>query len=62
MLVSLDHSIWFHSQYNASDWHLFVMESPIAASSRALCHGRFFSRDGTLVLTIVRSDYKSHCT
>ena len=53
MLVSLDHSIWFHAPYNAADWHLFVMDSPIATGGRALCHGKFFSRDGTLVLSIV---------
>ena len=54
MLVSLDHTLWFHSAFNAADWHLYVMESPIAAASRALCHGHLYSRDGTLVLSIVR--------
>ena len=59
MLVSLDHSIWFHAPYNCAEWHLFVMDSPIAAGGRSLCHGKFFTRDGTLVLTIVRWMLKS---
>ncbi|KAI9481837.1 acyl-CoA thioesterase [Coemansia sp. RSA 989] len=49
MLVSLDHTIWFHEPFRADEWLLYVMESPRAAGGRALATGRIYSRDGVLV-------------
>ncbi|KAJ2377508.1 acyl-CoA thioesterase [Coemansia sp. RSA 2607] len=49
MLVSLDHTIWFHEPFRADDWLLYVMESPRTASGRGLAFGRIYSRDGVLV-------------
>ncbi|KAJ2723308.1 acyl-CoA thioesterase [Coemansia sp. Benny D115] len=49
MLVSLDHTVWFHEPFRADDWLLYVMESPRTASGRGLSFGRIYSRDGTLV-------------
>lgn len=49
MLVSLDHTIWFHEPFQADDWLLYVMESPRTAGGRGLAFGRIYSRDGVLV-------------
>ncbi|KAJ2800517.1 acyl-CoA thioesterase [Coemansia guatemalensis] len=49
MLVSLDHTIWFHEPFRADEWLLYVMESPRAAGGRGLAIGRIYNRDGVLV-------------
>ncbi|KAJ2743748.1 acyl-CoA thioesterase [Coemansia sp. BCRC 34301] len=49
MLVSLDHTIWFHEPFRADEWLLYVMESPRTASGRGLAVGRIYTRDGVLV-------------
>ncbi|KAJ1735203.1 acyl-CoA thioesterase [Coemansia biformis] len=49
MMVSLDHTIWFHAPFRADEWLLYVIESPRAASGRGLGVGRIYSRDGVLV-------------
>ncbi|KAJ2001671.1 acyl-CoA thioesterase [Coemansia thaxteri] len=49
MLVSLDHTIWFHEPFRADEWFLYVMESPRTAGGRGLAIGRIYSRDGVLV-------------
>ncbi|KAJ2832925.1 acyl-CoA thioesterase [Coemansia furcata] len=49
MLVSLDHTIWFHEPFRADEWLLYVMESPRTASGRGLSIGRIYTRDGVLV-------------
>ncbi|KAJ2083350.1 acyl-CoA thioesterase [Coemansia sp. RSA 988] len=49
MLVSLDHTIWFHEPFRADEWLLYVMESPRAAGGRGLAIGRIYNRDGALV-------------
>lgn len=54
MLVSLDHSIWFHAPITATNWHLYVMDSPKAEGGRALSFGKMFCRDGTLALTVAQ--------
>ena len=48
-LASLDHALWYHRPFRADDWLLYVQDSPSAHGARGLCHGRVYSRDGTLV-------------
>ena len=40
-LVSLDHSVWFHTDCNAQDWHLFMNECDHCRGGRALSSLRF---------------------
>ena len=47
--ASLDHAMWFYRDFAIDDWLLYVCDSPSAARSRGLNHGRIFSRDGHLV-------------
>nr|WP_249804606.1 acyl-CoA thioesterase II [Bradyrhizobium sp. 23] len=52
--TSLDHAIWFHRSFRMDDWLLCAMDSPTASSARGLTHGRFFTRDGRLVASVVQ--------
>ncbi len=49
MIASLDHAIWFHSDFRVDDWLLYVIDSPVAGGARGFARGTFFTRDGQLV-------------
>jgi acyl-CoA thioesterase-2 len=53
-LASLDHAMWFHHPFRADDWLLYECHSPSASGSRGLATGRFFTRDGLLVVSAVQ--------
>lgn len=52
--ASLDHAMWFHRPFRADEWFLYDCGSPTAAGGRGLATGRFFSRDGRLIATVVQ--------
>ncbi|MEV4316483.1 acyl-CoA thioesterase II [Actinocrispum sp. NPDC049592] len=52
--ASLDHAMWFHRPFRADEWFLYDQESPSASGARGLATGRFFSRDGRLIATVVQ--------
>jgi acyl-CoA thioesterase II len=52
--ASLDHAMWFHRPFRADDWVLYDCASPSASGGRGLATGRFFSRDGRLIATVVQ--------
>ncbi|GLW90821.1 acyl-CoA thioesterase II [Actinokineospora globicatena] len=54
MGASLDHAMWFHRPFRADEWILYDCASPSASGGRGLATGRFFTRDGTLVATVVQ--------
>lgn len=56
MLVSLDHSIYFHepSKVRADEWMFSEMESPWAGGERGVVMQRIFSQDGTLLASCVQ--------
>ncbi|KAK9379908.1 HotDog domain-containing protein [Kockiozyma suomiensis] len=54
MMVSLDHSIYFHAPVKADEWLLFEMHSPWTGSARGLVYGSIFTRTGTLVASIIQ--------
>ena len=54
MAASLDHAMWFHRPFRADDWVLCDYTSPSAAGGRGLATGRFFSREGTLIASVVQ--------
>jgi acyl-CoA thioesterase II len=53
-MVSLDHAVWFHAPFRADDWLFYDQEGSWAGSSRALCRGSLFDRQGTLVASVVQ--------
>jgi acyl-CoA thioesterase II len=48
-LASLDHAIWFYSDFRADEWLLYEMESPKSGDGRGFSSGRIWTRDGKLV-------------
>ena len=53
-LASLDHAMWFHRQFRADDWLLYVSSSSSASGGRGLASGQFYSRDGRLVASVTQ--------
>ncbi|WP_312858128.1 acyl-CoA thioesterase [Pseudonocardia pini] len=53
-LASLDHAMWFHQPFRADEWLLYECWSPAASGGRGLAEGRFFTRDGTLVTSVLQ--------
>ena len=53
-LASLDHAMWFHHPFRADEWLLYECRSPSASGARGLAEGRFFTRNGRLVVTAVQ--------
>ncbi|WP_156758206.1 acyl-CoA thioesterase II [Actinokineospora pegani] len=52
--ASLDHAMWFHRPFRADEWVLYDCASPSASGGRGLATGRFYTRDGQLVATVVQ--------
>jgi acyl-CoA thioesterase-2 len=53
-MASLDHAMWFHRQFRADDWLLYVSASASASGGRGLASGQFYSRDGRLVASVTQ--------
>lgn len=56
MMVSLDHSIYFHNprKFRADEWMLTEMNSPWAGEGRGLVLQRIWSKDGVLIATCMQ--------
>lgn len=52
--ASIDHAMWFHRDFRADQWLLYVTESPSASGSRGFALGNIFSSDGTLVASVAQ--------
>jgi acyl-CoA thioesterase-2 len=52
--ASLDHAVWYHDDFRADEWLLYVTESPWTANSRGFGRGQIFSRDGRLVASVAQ--------
>ena len=64
-MVSLDHSMWFHNEFVADEWLLYVQDSPSASGSRAFTRGLIYDLSGVLVASasqegLMRKISKSH--
>lgn len=53
-LVSVDHAMWFHRPINLNQWHLIVVDSPVAAGTRAFVRGEIFDQSGVLVASVTQ--------
>jgi acyl-CoA thioesterase-2 len=58
--ATVNHSIWFHRPFRFDEWVLYATESPVAAGSRGLATGRFFSLEGQLLATVVQEGLIRH--
>ncbi|WP_290707221.1 MULTISPECIES: acyl-CoA thioesterase [Gordonia] len=52
--ATVNHSMWFHREFRFDEWLLYATESPVAAGSRGIGSGRFFTRDGVLATSVVQ--------
>ncbi|PWA60841.1 acyl-CoA thioesterase, RmlC-like jelly roll fold, HotDog domain protein [Artemisia annua] len=52
--ISLDHSMWFHRDFRADNWLLYVIDSPTAYNARGFSRGQMFNRKGELVLSAMQ--------
>jgi acyl-CoA thioesterase-2 len=53
-MASLDHAVWFHRDFRADEWLLYVQDSPSAEGARTFCRGSIYSRDGVLVASVAQ--------
>jgi len=52
--ASLDHTIWFHRDVDASKWHLYEMSCQTYLHGRGLAYGYVFTEDGIHVATVAQ--------
>jgi acyl-CoA thioesterase-2 len=53
-MASLDHAMWFHRPFRADDWLLYAQDSPSSSGGRGLSRGLVFTKEGTLVATVMQ--------
>ena len=53
-MASLDHAMWFERPFRADEWLLYSTNSPSASGGRGLAAGRFYTRAGTQVCSVVQ--------
>lgn len=53
-LASIDHAMWFHGDFRADEWLLFIQDSHVSRGGHGLARGEFFSDDGALIATAVQ--------
>ncbi|MGP9781560.1 acyl-CoA thioesterase [Glutamicibacter sp. AOP12-B1-11] len=53
-IASLDHAMWWHREFRADEWLLYVLRSPSASSARGLGTGQVFNAAGELVATVAQ--------
>ncbi|KAL4401601.1 acyl-CoA thioesterase [Malassezia pachydermatis] len=54
MMASLDHTMWFHNDFDMSNWLLMVVENQAASNGRALIMARVYRGDGVLVAIVIQ--------
>ena len=52
--ASLDHAIWFHRDFDISDWLLYAIDSPSASNSRGFSRGSIFDSKGSLIASVAQ--------
>jgi acyl-CoA thioesterase-2 len=52
--ASLDHAVWLHRELRWDGWLLFVTDTPVAHSARALTWRRMYDQTGTHVASMVQ--------
>lgn len=52
--ASLDHALWFHSDFRMDDWVLFELDSPITRGGRGIGRGLLYTQTGELVGSCVQ--------
>jgi acyl-CoA thioesterase-2 len=53
-MASLDHAMWFHRPFRADEWLLYSQDTPSASGGRGLGRGLVFTRDGSVVASVMQ--------
>ncbi len=53
-VASIDYAILFHRNFRMDEWLLYAMNSPVSSGSRGMNFGKFYTRNGTLVASVVQ--------
>lgn len=53
-MASLDHSMWFHRDFDINEWMLFSIDSPSASNARGFTRGNIFSENGKLIASVTQ--------
>lgn len=53
-VASLDHALWFHGEFAANEWLLYLVESPSASNARGYNRGQIFTAEGRLVASTMQ--------
>lgn len=54
MSTSLDHAMWFHTDFRIDDWMLYTLDSPASGGARGFNRGLIYTRSGTLCCSVVQ--------
>jgi acyl-CoA thioesterase-2 len=54
IMASLDHAVWFHRDFRADEWLLYVQDNPSAQGARAFCRGMIYDQKGVLVASVAQ--------
>lgn len=49
IMASLDHAMWFHSEFRVDEWIYYHIDSPRSGGARDLGRGSFYTREGKLI-------------
>ena len=53
-MASLDHAMWFHRDFRFDEWLLYTTESNVSHGARGFNQGKMFTKEGTLVVSVVQ--------
>lgn len=54
IMASLDHSMWFHREFDINQWFLYVIDSPSAANARGFTQAKIFGENGDLIASVAQ--------
>jgi len=53
-IVSLDHAMWFRTDFRLGGWYLYACDSPASGAGRGFARGMIFDRGGILLANTVQ--------
>ena len=53
-VASLDHAMWFHREFEPTEWLLYTQDSPNTVGARGLTRGSLYTEAGVLVASVAQ--------
>lgn len=54
IMASLDHSMWFHRDFDINQWFLYEINSPSTANARGFTQAKIFGENGDLIASVAQ--------